>query len=616
MISIPALLILTFAAGLLAFIAHHIFPILRDAIVIIAITIAGYIVWQLSGNVQDISFAVGNFTLSWGVTEYSKLFGLLIAVLSFFALIYSSAFMKDRDRKGYYYMNFLFAIGAMFGIVFSQDLISLFFFWEIMTWSSFMMTIYCCEDAQSVGLKYFVFSAIGAYSILMAIVILYANIDSLLLKDVFANFGSLSEGLQIAVVVLMIIGFGVKSAMMPLHVWAPDAYKMSPTPFTAVFSGALSKMGIFGIGLVLFKMAAGQGYYNYVQEILAWIGALTALFATFYAIFQTDAKKLLAYSSIGQLGYIITGLAIGTPLSISAALFLTVMHGIFKAMLFFSVGAIQYRTGTTNLNEISGLIRKMPLTYITALFGIITVSGVPPLAGFAGKWMLYESLIQSDHYFLVVVIFFASTAAFLYLYRFIFSPFLGQEEKETKDVKEAPLRMTVPMIILSILTLLFGVYPGLLLDPISSAMTYLGNFSNTYETSVLFNSWGNLVDMNTVITSIASIFVLAAIIITIIGYKKTRYVTTKDIHTSGEIPTENENLTYAVDFYKPFERALGSVLKPSIDKFFTYFGNLLEESFEHLRYIYTGNGQTYAMYVMVFLMILFLFSELIFKVAL
>ena len=616
MISIPALLILTFAAGLLAFIAHHVFPILRDAIVIIAITIAGYIVWQLSGNIQNISFAVGNFTLSWGVTEYSKLFGLLIAVLSFFALIYSSAFMKDRDRKGYYYMNFLFSIGAMFGIVFSQDLISLFFFWEIMTWSSFMMTIYCCEEAQSVGLKYFVFSAIGAYSILMAIVIIYANIDSLLLEDVFANFGSISEGLQIAVVVLMIIGFGVKSAMMPLHVWAPDAYNMSPTPFTAIFSGALSKMGIFGIGLVLFKIAAGQGYYNYVQEILAWVGALTALFATFYAIFQTDAKKLLAYSSIGQLGYIITGLAIGTPLSISAALFLTVMHGIFKAMLFFSVGAVQYRTGITNLNEISGLIRKMPLTFITALFGIITVSGVPPLAGFAGKWMLYESLIQSNHYFLVVIIFFASTAAFLYLYRFIFSLFLGQEEEETKDVKEAPLRMTFPMIILSIFTLLFGVYPGLLLDPISSAMTYLGNFSYTYETSVLFNNWGNLVDMNTVITSISSVFVLVAIIITIIGYKKTRYVTTKDIHTSGEIPTENENLTFAVDFYKPFERALGSILKPSIDKFFTYFGNLLEESFEHLRYIYTGNGQTYAMYVMIFLMILFLFSELIFKVAL
>ncbi len=616
MISIPALLTLTFAAGVLVFIIHHTIPILRDVIAITAVAISGYIIWQLSGTTSNVQFSVGTFSFNWGVTQYSQLFALLVAVLSFFALLYSSAFMAKRDRLGYFYMNFLFAIGAMYGIVYSQDLISLFFFWEIMTWSSFMLTIYCCEEAQSVGLKYFVFSAIGAYSILTAIVLIYAGLDSFQLTDVFANFNSLSLGIKITVIVLLIIGFGVKSAMMPLHVWAPDAYEKSPSPFTAIFSGALSKMGIFGIGLVLFKLAAGQGFYPYVQEILAWIGGLTALFATFYAVFQTDAKKLLAYSSIGQLGYIITGLAIGTPLSISAALFLTIMHGIFKSMLFLAVGSVYYRTGTTNMNEISGLIRKMPYTFITVLFGIITVSGVPPLAGFAGKWMLYESLIQSNHYFLVVIIFFASTAAFLYLYRIIFSLFLGQEEKEIENIKEAPLRMVVPMIILSISTLVFGVFPGLLLKPISSAMKYLGDFQHPWETSVLFNNWGNLVDMNTVITSIGVIFLLALIFITIKGYKATRYVTTKDIHTSGEIPTENENLTYAVDFYKPFERALGSVLKPSVDKFFTYFGNLLEESFEHLRYIYTGNGQTYAMYVMVFLLILFMFSELIFNVAL
>jgi len=616
MISIPALLLLIFAAGLLAFIAHHTIPALRDTIVIIAITIAGYIVWQLPGTAPNVSFSIGMFTINWGVTEYSQLFGLLIAVLSFFALIYSSAFMAKKERLGYFYMNFMFSIGAMFGIVYSQDLISLFFFWEIMTWSSFMLTIYCCEEAQSVGLKYFIFSAVGAYSILTAIVIIYSGIGSLQLSNIFANFGVMSFAAKLAVTILLITGFGVKSAMMPLHVWAPDAYKMSPAPYTAIFSGALSKMGIFGIGLVLFKLAAGQGFYPYVQEILAWIGALTALFSTFYAIFQTDAKKLLAYSSIGQLGYIITGLAIGTPLSITAALFLTIMHGIFKSMLFLSVGAVYYRTGTTNMNEVSGLIRKMPYTFFTALFGIITVAGIPPLGGFAGKWMLYESLIQSNHYFLVIIIFFASTAAFLYLYRFIFSLFLGQEEKETEHVKEAPLRMIIPMLILAISTLVFGVFPGLLLKPISGAMSYLGNFQHAWETSVLFNNWGSEIDMNTIVSSIAGVFIIAWILITIKGYRRNRYVTTKDIHTSGEVPTENENLTYAVDFYKPFERALGSVLKPSVDKLYNYTGKLLEDSFEHLRYVYTGNGQTYAMYVMGFLLILFLFSELIFGVAL
>lgn len=616
MISISALLIMLFAAGIIAFVVHHIFPKLRDAIVIAAITGAGYIVWQLPETASSVSFSVGQFAIKWGVNNYSQLFALLIAVLAFFAAIYSSAFMAKRDRLGYFYMNFLFSIAAMFGIVYSQDLISLFFFWEVMTWSSFMLTIYCCEEAQSVGLKYFVYSAIGAYSILISIVIIYAGLGSVELSTIYAHFGSLGFASKLAVVILMLLGFGVKAAMMPLHVWAPDAYKMSPAPFTAIFSGALSKMGIFGIGLVLFKLAAEQGFYLYIKEILAWVGAITALLSTFYAVFQTDAKKLLAYSSIGQLGYIITGVAIGTPLSITAALFLTIMHGIFKSMLFLAVGAVYYRTGTTDMNELSGLIRKMPFTFFTALFGIITVAGIPPLGGFVGKWMLYESLIQSNHYFLVVVIFFASTAAFLYLYRFIFSLFLGQEEKEFANVKEAPLRMVVPMVILALSTLVLGVFPGIILKPISAAMGYLGNFHHAWETSVLFNDWGSIVDMNTVIASIASVFIIATILITIKGYKHNRYVTTKDIHTSGEVPTENENLTYAVDFYKPFERALGSVLKPSVNKAFNNIGKFLEDSFEHLRYVYTGNGQTYAMYVMGFLLILFLFSEMIFGIAL
>ncbi|MCK5457481.1 MAG: hypothetical protein KAI45_10185, partial [Melioribacteraceae bacterium] len=416
--------------------------------------------------------------------------------------------------------------------------------------------------------------------------------------------------------ILLLVGFGVKSAVMPLHVWAPDSYSISPSPFTAVFSGALSKMGVFGIGIVLFKLASQGGYYIYVKEILAWIGGLTALLATFYAVFQTDARKLLAYSSIGQLGYIVVGLAIGTPLSIMSALFLAILHAAFKGALFFATGAVFHRTGTTDMNEVSGLVRKMPYTFLTALMGIIAVSGVPPLGGFAGKWMLYQSLIQSDHYFLVIVVFASSTAAFLYLYRFIFSLFLGQEEKEFADVKEVSWLMRIPMLSLAIFTLIVGVMPGLLLDPISGAMGYLGVTSSQFETTVIWNAWGNKIDMFTIMNSIGVLFVIAASFITIKGYKNGRYVTTKDIHTSGEIPTENENLTYAVDFYKPFERALGGVLKPSIDKFYKKAAATLEELFDHLRYIYTGNGQTYAMYVVLFLVILIVFSEMIFGVKL
>lgn len=616
MISITGILGITFAAALLIYVLHHLLPKLESFVAIIAVAFTGYAVWMLPINPNEISFTIGDFNLIWGSTSYSQLFALLVSVLAFFALIYSSDYMKGKQRLGYFYMNFLFAVGGMYGIVYSQDMISLFFFWEVMTWSSFLLVIYCCKEAQPVGLKYFIFSAIGAYAILIALIILYVNLGSVDFTTVFSGFGTLDVSLQITTVILFLIGFSVKSAVMPLHVWAPDSYRFAPIPFTAVFSGALSKMGIFGIGLILFKLAAYSGFYSYVQTILAWLGALTALFATFYAIFQTDARKLLAYSSIGQLGYIVTGLAVGTPLSIMAALFLTILHGAFKAALFMAAGAVYHRTGSLDMNEVTGLIRKMPFTFLTALMGIIAVSGVPPLGGFAGKWMLYESLIQANRYLLVIVIFASSTAAFMYLYRFIFSLFLGQEEKEYADVKEVSWMMRIPMLVFAFFTLIVGVMPGLLLDPISSAMNYLGINSTQYETSMILNGWGNKIDMFTIISTIGTIFLIAVIFITFKGLKRGRYVTTKDIHTSGEIPTENENLTYAVDFYKPFERALGKVLKPSVDKIYNSIATTLEDLFEHLRYIYSGNGQTYAMYVVLFLVILITFSGIIFGVKL
>ncbi len=611
--SIPVLLAVFFAGGALAFVAHHIVKRLEAVVAVLVAALGGYIAFTLPANGAEFTMQIASFELVWASTPYAQLFSALIATLGFFGALYSWDFMAAKESLGYYYMNFLFTIGAMFGIVYSQDLLSLFFFWEIMTWSSFMLVIYSGEERHKIGIKYFIYSAIGAYFLLTAIIVIYASLGTFNLNEAIARFPEISFGMQILITVLLVLGFGVKSAMMPLHVWAPDAYKVTPSSFTAIFSGALSKMGIFGIGLVLFKFVAGTEFVAYFREILAWLGAITALLATFYAVFQHDAKKLLAYSSIGQLGYIIVGLAVGTPLAIMSALFLMVLHGVFKAMLFMSVGAVYMRTGTTDLDEVSGLIRNMPFTFVTVLFGIITVSGVPPLGGFVSKWLLYEALIQSNHYFLVIIIFAASTAAFLYLYRLIFSLFLGQREKEFENVKEAPALMVVPMLLLAAFTFAVGVRPGILLAPIANAMSWLGVGAAQWEDSVLFSAWGEKVNLFTVVTSIGVIFVLGALFITWKNYKQTRWVGTKDIHTAGEIPTENENLTFAVNFYQPFERALGNVLKPSADKLFNLFGLNLEEAFDYLRYVYTGNGQTYALYVILFMVILLLFSDMLWK---
>ncbi|MCP5064110.1 MAG: hypothetical protein GY936_16845, partial [Ignavibacteriae bacterium] len=198
MISIIGILGITFATAVLSFLLHHLIPKLRNIIVILAVAFTGYIVWQLPTNPTEVTFALGDFNIVWGSTAYSQLFALLIAVLGFFTLLYSSEFMKGRKRLGYFYMNFLFAIGGMYGIVYSQDLVSLFFFWEIMTWSSFMLVIYSSKKAQPIGLKYFVFSAIGAYSILIALLLLYVNVGSVEFSKIFTSFGNISFAVQLS----------------------------------------------------------------------------------------------------------------------------------------------------------------------------------------------------------------------------------------------------------------------------------------------------------------------------------------------------------------------------------------------------------------------------------
>jgi len=286
------------------------------------------------------------------------------------------------------------------------------------------------------------------------------------------------------------------------------------------------------------------------------------------------------------------------------------MHGLFKANLFMVAGAVEKQTGTTDFNELRGLIRKMPYTFFAALISIIALAGVPPLAGFVGKWMLYESLITSGHVYLVILIFLSSTAAFLYSFRFLFGIFLGQEEKEFENVKEAHPLMVVPMLLIAITLIVLGTFPGLIFKPIANAMGDLGFTDITYKISVLTNEWHNSIWLKTTIITLASVFILFLIIITFYGRKNTRYVTTKDIANAGEPVRPDDNYHYSVDFYRPFQRALGPILKYKISKFYNEIATGLEDLFQFLRRIYNGNTQTYATYVVIFLTILFLLKNL------
>ena len=564
-----------------------------------------------------VQFNLAGLDFTWKVDAFASIFMMIVLGLGTLATLYSIQYMQGKERQGSFYANFLLSLGAMFGILISRDFISFFVFWEIMTWSSFLIVIWNGVDFKRTGIWYMVFSAIGAYAMLMGIVMIHSQIGSFSIDAFIEAVKAGQTESVVTISVLLLIGFSVKAALMPLHVWAPKAYANSPMSFTSVFSGAMSKMGIFGMGIVflsIFKFGGTDDFSlsfggSLVSGIVAWLGAITSAIATVYALKQTDAKKLLSYSSVAQLGYMAIGLAIGTELAVMSALFLAIIHALFKGALFMAMGAVERQVGTTDMTKISGLIRRMPWTFFVTLVSIIALAGVPPLSGFVGKWMLYEALTTSNHFFLIIIVFFSSTAAFLYSYRILFGIFLGQEEDDTAHVKEAPILMLIPMVIMALALIVFGTYPGLLFEPIAAGMESIGFTNVNWDMTSLSNVWGDTLNLEYMSYTIGGTFFLILLFLTFKGIKGTRGVTTKDISTSGEIPLEDDNMTYQLDFFKPFERAVAPLYKRTVTKIYEDLGNGFEALFDFVRKLYTGNGQTYGIYVVAFLVALLIYVQ-------
>ena len=606
--SLVIILFIYFAGAILAYAANKFSAMLRDIVVLLAGLVPVALFFSIP-EFEAFHFRIGGFDIFWDLGSLAYIFEALVIVIGAASLVYAIPYMKGKKNLGYFYMNFFLSLGSMTGILMSQDLISFFIFWEIMTWSSYFLVVYNGNKTDKIGLTYIFFSALGAYAMLTAIVLVNALTGSTLWNDFFIAFGGMTGHYQLLIAVLFIFGFGVKAAMMPLHVWAADAYSNSPMAYTATFSGVLSKMGVYGLALVMIKLALVSHHFV-LSQVIAWLGAITASMATIYALIQKDIRKLLAYSSVAQLGYIITGVAIGTTMSIMAGIYLAVLHGLFKAALFMVVGAVEKQAGTTDMYKLRALIRKMPLTFITAMVAIIALAGIPPLGGFVGKWMLYESLIGSNHYFLVIVIFFSSTAAFLYSYRFLYGIFLGQEEEEFAHVKEAPLMMLIPMLFFTVLLIITGTFPGIILGPVANAMNHgLGFHGVQWEMSVLTNVYGDSINLSVISTIVVVVFIVFALFLILKGRKGTRYVTTKDIANSGEPVRPGDNYHFALDFYKPFERAMAPLYKFKMSDIYRNISEGLVSFFQFVRRIYSGNGQTYVYYVLLFIVILLVFSN-------
>jgi formate hydrogenlyase subunit 3/multisubunit Na+/H+ antiporter MnhD subunit len=551
-------------------------------------------------NVVAIAGLLTWFVLSYpGYDPLQLIFGLII--LAGGALILLASFHVDGRRVGFYPSAMLMYAGLSMLIV-AEDSFNFFAAWESLTVGSYFL-ILRGRKAEPHALSYLVFSLGGAFLILAGFAL--AGQGSSIFS--LTALGELAEPLAPWVFALLAIGFMTKTASIGLHIWLPGAHAEAETDVSPMVSGILLKAGLFGLFVLLMNMGRQTLYGIDLSHVMMWIGALSALLGNLLAAFQEDAKRLLAYSSIGQMGYALFGLAMMNHLGWLMALMFVINHYIYKSMLFLSVGGIAKRTGTRAMYQMGGLITLMPLSFIAVLIGIIAVSGVPPLSGFGGRWIFYNAIMTADYRLPMVLIFISGPIAFLYLFRLIHSIFLGQLKDEHRKIREAPFWLVLPQMIYVLCLLAFALVPGLALRHVDAYIgRFLGNGGLNWEGLTITSEFGYWSPV-AIMVIIGVIFVLVFSVLLFVN-RKAQKVKQFNIVFSAERPYRPETTHYAWNFYAPYRKALGFLEWPLFERFWGAIVDLLHTAADLLRRFYTGNGQVYAIHLLAFVVVVYLFK--------
>ncbi len=511
------------------------------------------------------------------------------------------AAMNRKKKSHHFFMLLTLMTGSLVALANSTDLLHFFISWEIMTLSSYFL-IHRGAGSREESFRYAIFSLAGAFLILVGFGYAFNSYPMRFGFEVFA----LADKYKTISFILIAAGFLVKSAALGVHLWVAGSYAKAEDDVSAFLSALLSKAGIFGFIILLLVMGVPAAGHFDIAYILGWIGALTALMGAMMAIYEEDAKRLLAYSSMGQVGYIILGLAMMSSLGWTAALFQTVNHFLIKGVLFLAIAGVIFRTGTSEMYKMGGLIKKMPWSFTAVMFGIIAISGVPPLTGFGAKWLMYNALIEKGWYLQTGVVFFASTVAFLYCFRLIHSIFLGQPKNEFRNVKEASAWFLVPQYIFIMVIFLFSIFPKLLIGRISVIIEPLFGRSLEWNGDTVSSSLGYW-NATVIMTIVGVIFVVLAAGL-FIKLPKIQKVKQFNIVFAAEKPETPELTHFAYEFFRPYRRAMGWMVRPYAVRFWDGVTESALAVSDSLRKIYTGNGQTYIFHIILFAAVLFLIT--------
>ena len=493
-------------------------------------------------------------------------------------------------------------LGSLGIIFYASDIITLFIGWEMMSWSSYFII---ANDAKIKTLqKYIVFNLGAGFALLGAIVLIYSATGATLYSEI--DFSKVSTSLQLSISILLLITIFIKSGVVPFHYWVVDTYEESDNLFSAVLSAIISKAGIF-LFIVMFTQIIGYKLLNEnLFDIVAWLGVITSIVATFKAISQDSMKRLLAYSSIAQLGYIVTILAVLTPSGIEAGLYHTVIHTMVKLLLFVNVASIIYITGKSRFSELGGLIYRYPLLFVMLLIGIIGLAGMPPLAGFNSKFLIYTTLLEEKKALLLTAVMFSSASAFLYCFKLIYGIYLGQPTDTKSEHKKLPSAYYVPQLIGSLLLVVLGVLPSLGISVFNPILVTLGFEPTTYPS--LFELNGGFASFNggMLMTIFGGIFATILIIAMVVKNKTVEARDRFDISYCGEVPNPNVNLHFGYGVGEELRRIsfIRVILENSSSYCWERISNVTKDSSLLLKKLYNLSVQNVGLITLLFFTIL------------
>jgi len=539
------------------------------------------------GSVRVLGLAA---QLNFRIDGLSAIFLFMISILVTGSALYGIGYLDHyrHDALRRYFFPFPIFMAGMLAVVTVSDWFWFLVFWEVMTLASYFLVIFENDNKEnlSAGFIYFFMTHLTSAGLMVAVMFLSQHAGSFAFSALPELFRSLAQthpvGLHL-LLLLFFIAFSTKAGMYPLGIWLPAAHPAAPASVSALLSGIMIKLGIYGLLRVFLWMLPIPSVAAAWGSVIAAFGVISMVVGTLRALGEHDCKRLLAQSSIGQIGYILLGLGLGLVfmnynpvfgvIALVGCLYHIVNHACFKSLLFFNSGSLLFRTGTRDLDKMGGLIKLMPLTAGCAIVGALSIAGIPPMNGFVSKWLIYQSAIlgkpASVYILYAIIAIFMSTVTLAYFLKYLGTAYMGTLPERFKNSPAgAPKSMEIVQVLLAGACFLLGIFPApvvavllRVLQPVSgpaAASMAAGPLSSLPWQGVTLGINGVTVTAVSPLVILLALLVCAAVTYSI--YRSVRVGSRPaTIWNCGEVVSDEAVRYRASSFYKPFRNLIHPV---------------------------------------------------------